>query len=187
MNFYINPLTTICVLEFRTISGLIYIFTFVNIILSPSDYKFTHASRPSPIISQGRMQTYNRDSLVQIRQQNNSMPTQAVIEACQQLGEDNSGEDNAPLFHSLISCGKRKHRREKMRGRRSGSRKQRRENIYTGNKPAYPKKEILNICVWNAKSVRNKTTEISDLILKRNLNLLIITESWPNLLHPDIS
>ena len=36
----------------------------------------------------------------------------------------------------------------------------------------------LCIGLWNARSMNNKTTSICDLILGKNLNVIVITESW---------
>ena len=36
----------------------------------------------------------------------------------------------------------------------------------------------LNVCVWNAQSVRNKTASFADYIHDNELDILAITEMW---------
>ena len=38
--------------------------------------------------------------------------------------------------------------------------------------------DCLNVCLWNAQSVRNKSLYICDYILEHDLDIMIITESW---------
>jgi hypothetical protein len=36
----------------------------------------------------------------------------------------------------------------------------------------------LNVCHWNAQSIRNKTTTCSELIIDHNVDLMFLTETW---------
>ena len=37
---------------------------------------------------------------------------------------------------------------------------------------------LMNFRVLNAQSIRNKVSEVNDLIIERKLDVLVITESW---------
>ena len=44
---------------------------------------------------------------------------------------------------------------------------------------------LINICVINAQSLRNKVCDFNDLILDRKLDFLIVSESWLKPSDPD--
>ena len=44
---------------------------------------------------------------------------------------------------------------------------------------------LINICVVNAQSLRNKVCDYNDLILKRKLDFLFVSESWLKHTDPD--
>ena len=46
------------------------------------------------------------------------------------------------------------------------------------------REDYLNICLLNARSVRNKGTRISDYVIDHNVDLIMITETWLNDLDP---
>jgi len=70
-----------------------------------------------------------------------------------------------------------KHRKKTKRGTRAGKRKfKKNDKSRMREDPSH--ETNLNICTWNARSARNKTTDISDMIIEKNLDLIFITESW---------
>ena len=44
---------------------------------------------------------------------------------------------------------------------------------------------LLNFCVLNAQSIRNKVSDLNDLIIERKLDVLVITESWLKMSDPE--
>ena len=48
-----------------------------------------------------------------------------------------------------------------------------------------PKPEVINLCSFNDRSMRNKMTEISYFVNKHSINIFAVYESWLGPMVPD--
>ena len=48
----------------------------------------------------------------------------------------------------------------------------------TQSRTAFNNGTYLNVCQWNARSLRNKTTTCSDLVVDHKVDILFLTETW---------
>jgi hypothetical protein len=67
------------------------------------------------------------------------------------------------------------------RGKRAGN-SCKKHHLSTAPQPPHHQKKHMNVSHWNAQSIRNKTDTLNDIILRDDLDVICLTESW---LKPD--
>ena len=82
-----------------------------------------------------------------------------------------------PVWRTIVSLGINKTKfRPTRRGVKAGLKFKQKQRAYHNKQTINP--SLLKVCHWNARSIRNKTTTCTELILDHKVDIMFLTETW---------